>query len=368
MNVNRIHVLLLALIVLLVACSDESPFFLAEVDLGPPPTEQPPPPPILGDTMVAVDLNNRLIVFGSESTGSISRAYAIQGVPFLSRIVGLAFRPSTGVLYGVGNDSRVYIVDPLSGVATPVRADRFSPTIASFFDFHFGMAFDPDTEQIYLVAAESRATWIIDPDAGTAVAGEPAGFVEGDVHENVPPALTGLAYLDGVELEPSQDLLKAQAGDCEDLLYAVDPDLAWIVGSCDPDKGDWISLVDIEQPFARCSSIGQLPEGNVFGVMLDEVNGFNQWVEINVRPGAELIFGDAVPDPSPIQSVTTRGSAGASLDPGGIPSFGALASATPALGLPVGADGRGLLDLPTSHDVPDALARCQGASSGGPTR
>ncbi|NNF26767.1 MAG: DUF4394 domain-containing protein, partial [Gemmatimonadetes bacterium] len=310
---------------------------------------------------------NRLIVFGSESPGSISRAYRIQGVPFLSRIVGLAYRPSTGVLYGVGNDSRVYTIDAGSGLATPVRADRFTPTIASFFDFHFGMAFDPESEQIYLIAAESRAMWIIDPDEGTAVGGEPAAFAAGDVHENVPPALTGLAYLSGIELEPSQDALRAQAGDCEDLLYAVDPDLAWIVGSCDPDKGDWISLVDIEQPFARCTSIGQLPDGNVFGVMLDEVSGFNQWVEINVRPTAELIFGDAVPDPSPIQSVATRGGAGASLDTNTIPSFDVRGSAPPAQSLPVGADGRGLLSLSASGSVPDALARCQ-RTSGSLTR
>ena len=344
------------------ACGDDVPGFLTDLDPTPPEQETPPPPPILGDTVIAVDLDNRLIVFGSESTGFVSRAYIIRGVPFFSRIVGIAHRPSSGVLYGVGNDSRVYTIDPWSGVATAVASERFSPIISSFFEIHFGMAFDPGTEQIYLVSAESRSMWIINPDNGSAVAAGPARFAEGDIHENAPPSLTGLAYLPGVTVEPSADVLSNTRTDCEDLLYAIDPDLAWIVGSCDPDKGDWISLVDIEQPFARCTSIGQMPDGNVFGVMLDGVNGLNQWVEINLRPTAELVFGDAVPDPSPIQSVATRRGGGESFDAVHHGGYGLRSDSRP-VGLSVGADGRGLMAAPPTNLAQDALARCTGGAS-----
>lgn len=68
--------------------------------------------PVVGDTIWALDLRNRRLLFGSESLETVSRISGIRGVTTLHHIVGLAMRPSDGRLYGVGNDSFLYAIDP----------------------------------------------------------------------------------------------------------------------------------------------------------------------------------------------------------------------------------------------------------------
>jgi hypothetical protein len=77
--------------------------------------------------MYAVDLSNNFLVFGSGSIGTLTAKMRISGLPFLKRVIGLAIRPSDGAVIGVGNDSRVYTIDPLTAEATPVSTTPFSP-------------------------------------------------------------------------------------------------------------------------------------------------------------------------------------------------------------------------------------------------
>ena len=77
------------------------------------------------------------------------------------------FPPVDRGLYGVGNDSRVYVLDTLTGAATPVGSAPFTPEI-DFFEVHFGVGFDPQ-ERLRLIVAESGANYSISADDGTAV-------------------------------------------------------------------------------------------------------------------------------------------------------------------------------------------------------
>ncbi|MGH7527385.1 MAG: DUF4394 domain-containing protein [Gemmatimonadales bacterium] len=283
----------------------------------PPPDDDPgpePPAPVQGYSIYAVDLDNRLLLFGSESPTTISRIVSITGLPILNRIVGIDFQPSTGELYGIGNDSRVYVLDPQTGVATAVSPTRFEPHIASFFDIHFGMGFDPVTERIRLIAAESGANWSVDPDDGTAVRGQDVHYAAGDPNEGRQPSILGLAYTppgdgtaDGRALHAAHARLLAQ-GPCEDLLWAIDAELAELIGSCDPDEGDFTSLGPIPGivTLAGCGEIKFGPEGNLFATLLrsaEELNSLvNSLATIDPETGAITWRGD-IPDDSPIQTI-----------------------------------------------------------------
>lgn len=258
-------------------------------DESPTPGETPPPPPppppaaaILGDTVYAVDLQNRLLVFGTESFDVISRSARIRGVSVFSRLVGIDFRPSNGLLYGVGNDSKVYVVNPATAVATPVNNESFTPAIASFFDASFGMAFEPKTEKIRLVSAEFGVTWIIDPDDGTAEGGGSVRFAEGDVNEGSTPSIAGLAFLSKAEaagslaLVATADMPISADLDCADVLYAVDPDLGYLLGTCDPDWLDFESIFAFNQASTRCTSIVATPLSGFFVSVRNTVDGINQ--------------------------------------------------------------------------------------------
>jgi hypothetical protein len=205
----------------------------------PAPVGWPGPAPV-GQVLYAVDLSNNFLVFGTESFDALSAKMRIEGLPILKRIIGIALRPSNGKLYGVGNDSRVYTIDPLTAVATPVGSGPFSPKIVSAFDIHFAMDLEPNGDRVRLIAAESGANWSISLDDGTAISGESSRYGAGSPLEGQTPRLLGMAYA------PPTDT--ADAGLCQNLAYGVDADEAIMIASCDPATGEWWPTVSEEPP------------------------------------------------------------------------------------------------------------------------
>jgi hypothetical protein len=185
--------------------------------------------------MYAVDLSNNFLVFGSGSIGTLTAKMRIRGLPLLKRIVGLAIRPSDGALIGVGNDSRVYRIDPLTAEATAISQTPFAPGIASMFDVHFGMALEPNGTRVRLISAESGANWSIDIQDGTAAKGKVARYGAGQALAGRTPRLLGIAY-------PSLPENRKGPGWCRNLAYSVDADEAIIIASCDPDSGYWYEV------------------------------------------------------------------------------------------------------------------------------
>ena len=247
----------------------------------PPPPGPPPGPAPVGYGVYAVDLANRLLYFGTESPGVLSKIRKITGLPLLKRIVGIDFRPSNGRLYGVGNDSRVYVIDTATAVATPVSTTPFEPRIASFFDVHFGMGIDPRTERIRLIATESGGNWSIDLDNGTATLGKTARYGSGP-HAGRRVQIIGLDYRPTKPGAVGEQALRAALstmGPCEDLMYAINAEYAEIIGSCDPDEGDFTSL----GPIPGVTSIAGCGEfkfdhgpGNLWKVIQDGASDLNK--------------------------------------------------------------------------------------------
>lgn len=196
----------------------------------PAPAGWPGPAPA-GHVMYAVDLSNNFLVFGSESFDALTAKMRITGVPILKRIIGITIRPSDGKLYGIGNDSRVYTIDPLTAVATPVSSAPFSPQIASFFDIHFAMSLEPSGDRVRLIAAESGGNWSVSLDDGTAILEENSRYAAGTPLAGRTPRLLGISFA------PPAD--PADAGVCQNMAYGVDADEAIVIASCDPASGLW---------------------------------------------------------------------------------------------------------------------------------
>lgn len=279
---------------------------LEEPDVGEP--DVPAIPiiaPVVGDTIWALDLRNRLLLLGSESLGTVSRISGIRGVTTLHRIVGFAVRPSDGRLYGVGNDSFLYVIDPHASQATRVGTG-FEPLISLFFDTHFGMTFDSRTGKILLVSSESGVHWIIDPESGEAEEGPTGRVVEGDPNEGATLHLAGLAFApSGAAGSPigwaDAAASRQSVPDCDDLLYAIDPDLGYVMGSCDPDEWDWQSLWEIPVlEMTRCTEATFGEDGNLFVSILDVARGLNSLYTMDPESGESEPLGD-IPVDSPIQ-------------------------------------------------------------------
>lgn len=280
----------------------------------PPPGDDPPPPnepPTIlprGSVVYAVDNGNRLLVFGTDNADTVSRLMRIRGLPILSSIVGIAFRPSNGRLYGVGTDSRVYVLDTLTGAATPVASEPFSPAILSAFDIHFGMGFDPASERIRLISTELGVNWSIDPDDGTAIQGASPSFAAGDPHEGVTPHIAGLAFTPPGVANGALSARVARLGDpdlCEGLMWAMDVDLKEILGSCDPDQAEFTSLGPI--PELESLACAELDFDSGFGRLWIAGQRANNYLNSigTVEPETGLIiWHKQVPDNFLIQAIT----------------------------------------------------------------
>jgi hypothetical protein len=191
-------------------------------------------------------LGNTFYVFGSESFNVPTAEMRITGLPILKRIIGITLRPSNGKLYGVGNDSRVYTIDPLTAVATPVGSGPFSPKIADVFDIHFAMALEPNGDHVRLIAAESGANWSISLDDGTATVSETSHYGAGIELEGRTPRLLGMFFA------PPAD--PADPNLCQNLAYGIDADEAIMIATCDPATGEWWPTVTGEPPQASVVS------------------------------------------------------------------------------------------------------------------
>jgi hypothetical protein len=232
----------------------------------PGPDDPPTAPAPLGSVVYAVDLANNFLVFGTESFDVLSQQRRITGLPILKRIIGIVVRPSDGKLYGVGNDSRVYTIDPSTAVATPVSGGQFSPKIVDFFEIHFAMALEPNGNRVRLISTEGGTNWSISLDDGTAVTGDPVHFVAGDPNEGETPHIAALMYRSSspdAALNASVSRLASSSGPCTEVMYMIDPDLAAYIGSCDPNSGDLGTLGPIDETWSRCMEVITDPDGDV---------------------------------------------------------------------------------------------------------
>lgn len=309
----------LMLLALAVACGGGETG--APLEPNEPPAEPPggnpaPGPAPLGTAIYAVDLSNRLMLFGTGSLGTLSRIMPITGLPFGKRIVGIDFRPSNGKLYGVGNDSRVYVLDTLSGAATPVGSGPFTPAI-DFFEVHFGVGFDPATERIRLIVAESGANYSINADDGTAVLETSVHYAATDPNASAKPAISGLGFVPlkkgaSTRIAASHGAAAMASGPdpLEGVLLVLDADLGVLAESIDPKTGEFVTIGSLEMVIARCTElkVGFNSDGtvNIFAVALTDLG--NLAMRINAATGKATPIGVVADNDSPIQGIAYRGS------------------------------------------------------------
>ncbi len=95
-----------------------------------------------GEQGVGLTTANQLVFFNTSSPGTQTPGrppITISGIQPGEVILAIDVRPSTNQLYGVGSTSRIYIIEPFTGVATAVNATPFAPQIdgnATGFDFN----------------------------------------------------------------------------------------------------------------------------------------------------------------------------------------------------------------------------------------
>jgi Domain of unknown function (DUF4394) len=135
-----------------------------------------------GRLFYATDNAGNLLSFSANNPRQLESARPITGLPSGVTLRGIDFRPATGELYGVGSDSVVYRVSPVTGKVV-AEGPAFSPALNGRF---FGVDFNPTVDRIRLTS-DANQNLRLNPDTGAAVG------VDADLNPN-DPTVVGSAY------------------------------------------------------------------------------------------------------------------------------------------------------------------------------
>jgi hypothetical protein len=168
-------------------------------------------------TVYALTDDDRLIRFNRATPGYMEDQTFIVGLRPGERIVGIDVRPSNGRLYAIGSTSRVYTIDPSSGLASQVGTNAFTPALSGS---EFGVDFNPVVDRIRVVSNTGQ-NLRLHPDTG-AIAGVDTAlsFAAGDANQGRTPFVTGAAYANNVagatattlyDIDAARDILVTQS-------------------------------------------------------------------------------------------------------------------------------------------------------------
>ena len=170
----------------------------------------------------ALTSSNELVKFVSGNPLNEMGSVAITGLLSTSeRVLAIDFRPATGQLYGVTNQSRLYVINQLTGVASAVSATPFTPAINGT---EVGFDFNPTVDRIRLVTNNDQ-NLRLNPETGMVAAIDfsinPAGAtVTGAAYTN---SFSGAATTVLYDIDVERDLLVKQIPPNAGTLVTVGP-------------------------------------------------------------------------------------------------------------------------------------------------
>lgn len=166
-------------------------------------------------TIFGVTTGNNLIAFERAQPSVLYSKVPVTGAQPGEQIVGIDFRPSNGLLYGIGSFSRLYTINTATGAATEVGSGPFGPTIPG--SDIVGIDFDPVAGLIRVVTTTDR-NFRLNPDTGAMLGPDTnLAYAGSDPSASANPSVGALAYTNN------------SAGATSTTLYGIDSTLDTLV-------------------------------------------------------------------------------------------------------------------------------------------
>lgn len=161
----------------------------------------------LGDTVYGLDQSGRAFhVFNSLTPGTVTRSTDVAGLALGEWFVTFAFRPLTGVLYGITNQSNLYSIDKNTGATAMVGA--ISPAITGVM---VSMDFNPLVDRIRVISDTNENLFVNPNDASITSADASLVYAVGDVHSGSNPKMVACAYSNKVPLPTATTLYEVDS-------------------------------------------------------------------------------------------------------------------------------------------------------------
>jgi hypothetical protein len=170
------------------------------------------------ELLTGLTTTGRLVTFDSATPGTVSFSVTISGLQAGESLLGIDRRPANGLLYGLGSSSALYTISSTTGVATPVGAVPFAPSLSGTA---FGFDFNPVVDRIRVVSTDT-SNFRLNPNDGTVAATDTRlSYVAGDSGMGLAPRIVGSAYTNNVSgtavttlfgIDSNRDVLVRQGG------------------------------------------------------------------------------------------------------------------------------------------------------------
>ncbi len=223
---------------------------------------------------------NTLDKYSTTNPETIISTATITGLQMGESILGIDFRPKTGQLYALGSDSRVYIINPTTGVAT--FAFSFMTTAGmtvTLSGTSFGFDFNPQVDRLRIISNTGQNLRIVPNNAATGVAG--TTFIDGSINP-MGASVNGVAYDNNFAGTATTELYALDV--TTDLLYEIDP----------PNNGTLIDPLSVGLKLEGEGGFDIAPRNaNVttdIGLALYEVNKKSTLFVIDVETGDKKIL------------------------------------------------------------------------------
>lgn len=136
-----------------------------------------------GTEFYALTADGMIVKYSSGNPLSEISSVTISGLQSMEGILAIDFRPATGQLYGVSNQSRLYTINPTTGAASAISMTPFTPAINGT---QVGFDFNPTVDRIRLVTNNDQ-NLRLNPETGTVAA------IDGNINPSE-ATVTAVAY------------------------------------------------------------------------------------------------------------------------------------------------------------------------------
>jgi truncated hemoglobin YjbI len=205
------------------------------------------------ERIYAVDSRAVLVSFDSDRPGAILTMNVIRGLRPGESIAGIDFRPANKKLYALSSTLRLYIIDPVTGAATPVGG---GPITTSLTGTRFGFDFNPTVDRIRIVTNTGQ-NLRAHPDTGALVTPDgQLNYADGGA-----PNVVASAYTNSV------------AGATTTTLYNFDLARRAIVTQAPPNDGTLTPFLVIRGDFSDVTGFDISPMPGNKGYLATRENG-----------------------------------------------------------------------------------------------
>lgn len=229
-------------------------------------------------TVFGIDENNNLVSYNSAAPATYTSFQAITGTT--ATFLGLDFRDSNNLLYGLGDDRRLYTIDIGTGFATAVGGPL--AITGSSFGFDFNTVVDA-----IRVVSNDDSNYVVNANTGTATQFTNVAYAAMDQNAGVDPTVTANGYLHGTAtqfaIDTTADFLVRQANNAGTLTsvgslgVAVGPRTSFDIdgnGIAYLQDGARFYTVDLNTGLATL--VGHTPRG-LFGIAVANVPEPGTW-------------------------------------------------------------------------------------------